>query len=220
MQVLNYVSQFGTLALIVATIERYRSRHDSLWRVLFIAVLISEVFWGLISGMKGLVLQNFLVVALVSSFVMRKLNLRWFVILFFGLVLFYPFFQRLSLGVEAGEVEVTSFGGAAEAGQMAFSKIGGKRVNRGRPLARRAGPCAHAPGPAHERCPGALTGSSGEHGERQCPLVDASLLSLRSTVPLAVQTDSRRRWMVHRRSEGRLWRRCNDRQLHRDYLSR
>lgn len=37
MQVLNYVSQFGILALIVATIERYRRRLDPLWRMLFIA---------------------------------------------------------------------------------------------------------------------------------------------------------------------------------------
>ena len=102
MQVLNYLSQFGTLALIVATIERYRHRHDRLWRILFIAVLISEVFWGLISGMKGLVLQNFLVVALVSSFVMRKLNLRWFVILFFGLVLLYPISNAYRAVIEEG----------------------------------------------------------------------------------------------------------------------
>ncbi|MGO8731227.1 MAG: hypothetical protein ACLQVM_00360, partial [Terriglobia bacterium] len=123
MQVLNYVSQFGTLALIVATIERYYRRHDRLWRILFTAVLISEVFWGLISGMKGLVLQNFLVVALVSSFVMRKLNLRWFVILFFGLVLIYPFVDAYR-SVLGGGVKVTSFAAAAEAGQVALSKTG------------------------------------------------------------------------------------------------
>ena len=124
MQVLNYVSQFGTLALIVATIERYRRRHDRLWRMLFIAALISEVFWGLISGMKGQVLQNFLVVALVSSFVMRKLNLRWFVILFFGLVLLYPFVNAYRAALNSGGAEVTSFATAAEAGQIALNKTG------------------------------------------------------------------------------------------------
>jgi hypothetical protein len=129
-QVLNYFSQFGTLALIVATIERYHRRHDRLWRMLFIAVIISEVFWGLISGMKSLVLQNFLVVALVSSFVMRKLNLRWFVILFFGLVLLYPFVNAYR-SVLGGGVEVTSFEAAAQAGQMAFSKTGGGESPRG-----------------------------------------------------------------------------------------
>jgi hypothetical protein len=124
MQVLNYVSQFGTLALIIATIERYRRRHDPLWRTLFIAVLISEVFWGLISGMKGQVLQNFIVVALVSSFVLRRLNLRWLLALFFALVLFYPFSNAYRSLVRGGGVEVTSFGGAAEAGQLAYSRMG------------------------------------------------------------------------------------------------
>jgi hypothetical protein len=124
MQVLNYVSQFGTLALIVATIERYRRRRDTLWKFIFIIALISEVFWGLISGMKGLVLQNFLVVALVSSYVMRKLNLKWFVILFFGLVLIYPFVNAYRSALNSGGVEVTSFARAADAGQMAFNTVG------------------------------------------------------------------------------------------------
>jgi hypothetical protein len=124
MQVLHYVSQFGALALIVATIERYRNRRDPLWRVLFMTVLISEVLWGLISGMKGLVLQNFLVVALVSSFVLRKLNLRWFGILFFGLVLLYPISNAYRSALNRGDVDVTSLGGAAEAGQMALGTVG------------------------------------------------------------------------------------------------
>jgi hypothetical protein len=124
MQVLSYLSQLGTLALIVATIERYRDRYDPLWRILFIIALSSEILWGLISGMKGLVLQNFLVVALVSSFVMRRLNLRWFVILFLGLVFLYPVSNAYRLIVRGGGTEgVTSFKGAAEAGETAFINV-------------------------------------------------------------------------------------------------
>jgi hypothetical protein len=122
-QVLNSVSQFGTLALIVATIKTYCDRRDSLWRMLFIAVLISEVFWGLISGMKGLLLQNFIVVALVSSFIKQRLNLRWLVFVFFALALLYPFSNAYRTLVRGGGVEVTSLQGAAEAGQMAFSRM-------------------------------------------------------------------------------------------------
>lgn len=124
MQVLNYVSQLGTLALIIVTIERYRERSDPFWKVLFAAVLLSEVFWGLISGMKGLVLQNFIVVALISSFVKRRLNLRWLVIPLFALVLLYPVSNAYRSLVRGGGVEVTSFEGGARAGQMAFSKVG------------------------------------------------------------------------------------------------
>ncbi|MBZ5668202.1 MAG: hypothetical protein LAO04_00510 [Acidobacteriia bacterium] len=123
MQVLNYVSQLGTLALIIVAIERYRERYDPFWRLLFVAVLSSEVCWGLISGMKGLVLQNFIVVALVSSFVKRRLNLRWLVIPFFALVLLYPVSDAYRSLVRGGGAEVTSFEGGARAGQMAFSKM-------------------------------------------------------------------------------------------------
>jgi len=125
MQVLNQVSQLGSLALIVATIERYRDRYNPLWRMLYIVALSSEILWGLISGMKGLVLQNFLVVALVSSFVMRRLNLRWFVILFFGLVLLYPVSNAYRSIVRGRGAEgVTSFEGAAEAAKTAFNNVG------------------------------------------------------------------------------------------------
>jgi hypothetical protein len=124
MQVLNFISQLGTLALIIATIERYRERPDPFWRILFVAVFSMEVFWGLISGMKSFALQNFLVVALVSSFVKQRLNLRWLVILFFALVLLYPVSNAYRSLVREGDVEVTSFEKAAQAAQMACSKVG------------------------------------------------------------------------------------------------
>jgi hypothetical protein len=124
MQVLNFVAQFGSLALIIATIERYRHRHDPLWRILFAAALASEVFWGLISGMKGLALQNFIIVAVASSFAMRRLNARWIVILFLGLVLLYPISEAYRSVLQEGSADVSSFQGAAEAGQMALSRVG------------------------------------------------------------------------------------------------
>jgi hypothetical protein len=124
MQVVNVIAEFGTLALIVATIERYRQRYDPLWRILFSVALSSEILWGLISGQKSSVLQNFLVVALVSSFVMKRLNLRWFVILFFGLVLLYPISNAYRTVVRVEGTDVSSFGGAAQAGQTAFNKVG------------------------------------------------------------------------------------------------
>jgi hypothetical protein len=123
MQVLNYVQQFGTLALIVATIERYRNRPDPLWRFLFVAALASEIFWGLISGMKTVLLQNFVVVALVSSFVMKRLNLRWLVGLFFALVLVYPLSNAYRSLVREEGVEVTSLEEAVSAAQMAYSRV-------------------------------------------------------------------------------------------------
>ncbi len=124
MQVLNVLSQLGTLALIIVTIERFCESYELRWRMLFAVVLSSEVFWGLISGMKGLVFGNFIVVALVSSFVQRRLNLRWLVVPFFALVLLYPVSEAYRSLVRGGGVEVTSFEGAARAGHMAFTEAG------------------------------------------------------------------------------------------------
>jgi hypothetical protein len=132
MQVLNAISQLGTLALIIATIERYCARHDPLWRMIFVVVLSSELLWGLISGSKGALLQNFIVLALVSSFVQRRLNLRWLVIAFLALVLFYPFsnaYRSVVTGRDA--VEVTSFAEAARAGQMALGELASPGANPG-----------------------------------------------------------------------------------------
>jgi hypothetical protein len=132
MQVLNAISQLGTLALIIAAIERYRARHDPLWRMIFIVVLSSELLWGLISGLKTFLLQNLIVLALVSSFVQRRLNLRWLVIVFFGLVFFYPFsnaYRSVVTGRDA--VEVTSFAVAARAGQMAVGELASPGANPG-----------------------------------------------------------------------------------------
>jgi hypothetical protein len=123
MQVLTYISQLGTVALVIVAIERYRARHDPLWRITFIVVLSSELLWGLISGMKGLLLQNFIIVALVSSFVRGRLNLRWLVVPFFALVLIYPVSNAYRDVVRNSPHQgVTSLGGAAEAARLAFVK--------------------------------------------------------------------------------------------------
>jgi hypothetical protein len=132
MQVLNYISQLGTVALVIVAIERYRERYDPLWRITFIAVLSSELLWGLVSGMKGLLLQNFIIVALVSSFVRGRLNLRWLVIPFFALVLFYPLSDAYRSIVRGRDPEeVTSFKAAARAARTAFMEVAPAGANAG-----------------------------------------------------------------------------------------
>jgi hypothetical protein len=73
--------------------------------------------------MKGLLLQNFIIVGVVSSFVQRKLNLRWLVMPFFALVLIYPASNAYrDIVRNSPHQEVTSLGGAAEAARLAFVK--------------------------------------------------------------------------------------------------
>jgi hypothetical protein len=119
--VVNSISQLGTVALVVAGIEKYRKRSNPTWNVVFWGIFCVEILWGAISGMKGSLFQNCMVVALVSSLIQRKLNLRWLVLPFFGLILLYPVsdaYRGLVRG--RGAEGVTSFAGAASTGRMAF----------------------------------------------------------------------------------------------------
>jgi hypothetical protein len=132
MQVLSVIAeQCGTFALVVVTIERYSNRSSALWKVLFVVILFSELFWGLISGVKSSVFQNFLVVALVSSVIQRRLNLRWLILPAFGLVLFYPFSNAYRGLVRGRGHQVTSLQGAGGAGQMAFKGATQEAANSG-----------------------------------------------------------------------------------------
>ncbi len=132
MQVLNYVNQFGTFALVAVTIERYRDRSSPIWKTLFVIILSSEVLWGAISGMKNLIFQNFLAVALVCSVMTRRLNLRWLVLPVLGIILLFPVnlaYRDLLRG--KGSQEVSSFQGAGRATQMALQKATQQGTNPG-----------------------------------------------------------------------------------------
>jgi hypothetical protein len=120
MQVLNVIAQCGTFALVAVCIERYRNQSRPVWKVLFWGILFSEVLWGAISGMKGAIFQNFIIVALVSSIIQRRLNLRWLVVPFFALVLLYPVSEAYRSLVNERREEVTSFAGAGRLGQTAL----------------------------------------------------------------------------------------------------
>jgi len=78
----------GVLAFI--TIERYFHPHNTLSRLLFWMILASEVAWGLASGMKGLALQPFIIVAIISSLIERRFKKRWVAVVVLGLVALYP----------------------------------------------------------------------------------------------------------------------------------
>jgi hypothetical protein len=131
MQVLNAISQIGTFALVVVSIERYRNRSDPVWKVLFWVIFFCEVFWGLIAGTKTEVFLNLLVVALVSSLIQRRLNLRWLILPAVGFVLFYPVSDAYRGLVRGRGGEVTSFGGAGRAGHMALQNATQEGANAG-----------------------------------------------------------------------------------------
>jgi len=92
LQVLGTVSSLGGVAVLaVVTIEKYSHPSDAPCWLLFWAILISEVAWGLASGMKALALQPFIIVAIISSLIERRFRKRWVAVALLGLVAVYPF---------------------------------------------------------------------------------------------------------------------------------
>jgi len=123
LQVWSVVADLGTCALVVVSIERFLYPFDEKRRLLFWVVFVSECFWGLVSGMKSGFLQNFLVVALVSSLIQRKLRKAWIVAAVVGLIVIYPTSDRYrSLVRHAGGI--TSIAAATRLGSEAFSESG------------------------------------------------------------------------------------------------
>jgi len=122
MQVANVVFQLGTYALVILAIERSFHPFSLERRMLFWLVFVPECLWGLLSGMKGTLLQNFLLVAIVSSLSERKLKKNWLIAAFLGLVVIYPFSIRYRELVRSRSHEGMDFGRAAQLSTMAFDE--------------------------------------------------------------------------------------------------
>jgi hypothetical protein len=120
-QVLASISQFGTYALVLAAVERYCHPSDSRRRLLFNIVFISQCLWGLVSGMKGVLLWNFILVVLISSLVQKKVRVGWILAVVSGLILIYPFSNQYRFLIRSEGVEVTSLATATKTVGQALS---------------------------------------------------------------------------------------------------
>ncbi len=135
-QVWNVIASFGLYALILFRVEAYCHRGDKLRAVLFWAVLASECFWGLISGMKSMLLFNLVAVALVSSMAGKKLRIRWFALVILGLIAIYPLInQYRSIVRRSASDATTSVSAATEAMQGAVERGGHQERTAGHWLA-------------------------------------------------------------------------------------
>ena len=127
MQVWLVIERFGFYALILFIIEAYYHPADKVRAALFWAVLGSECFWGLISGMKGELLWNLVAVGLVSSMVGRKLRIRWFALAILVLIAIYPLINQYRAIVRnTASDPTTSVNGATEAMQGAAGRAAGQ----------------------------------------------------------------------------------------------
>jgi hypothetical protein len=120
-QIVGFLAPFGGLALIIAAIERFSGPFDPKVNVYFWSVFVSECVWGLISGMKGQLLQNFLLVGVVVSFLRPQISRRWVIGFVVGLVLIYPLFdQYRSLVRGPSSVVIGSAGQALRTQKLAL----------------------------------------------------------------------------------------------------
>ncbi|MGD0920772.1 MAG: hypothetical protein ABSA70_03290 [Terriglobia bacterium] len=122
-QAFDVLGQLGLVALIVISIEKFVHPLDQGLKLLFVIIFASECGWGLISGMKIILLQNFIVVALVASMIQRRFRSSWVAAALLGLIVLYPLsnaYRGLIRG--QGAIQVTSLSAATGVTQMAFEK--------------------------------------------------------------------------------------------------
>jgi hypothetical protein len=120
-QVASFLGQFAEFALIIITIERFWAPPDRRMNFYFWSIFASECAWGLISGMKGQLLQNFLLVAVVISFVRARIAKRWLFGFVIGLVLVYPFFDEYRFLTRGpSHIEIVSASEALRAQKLAL----------------------------------------------------------------------------------------------------
>ena len=122
MQVANVIFQLGTCALVILAIERSFHPFSLERKVLFWVVFVPECFWGLLSGMKGTLLQNFLLVAIVSSLTERRLRRNWVMAALLGLVIVYPFSMHYRELIRSRTQEGIDLTGAAQITTLAFDE--------------------------------------------------------------------------------------------------
>jgi hypothetical protein len=120
-QVLGFLAPFGGFALIIVAIERFSGPFDAKVNLYFWSIFATECVWGFISGMKGQLLQNFLLVGVVVSFLRPQIAKRWIIGFVVGLVLIYPLFDEYRLLTRGPwSIEIRSPGQALRTQQLAL----------------------------------------------------------------------------------------------------
>ncbi len=119
MQVLSFVADLGFYALVIAAIEVGFHPRNSICKWLFAMIFLNEIFWGALSGMKGNVFRNFLVVALVASITKVKFDKKWIAAVLAGLIVIYPVHNRFRHLLKTGTVDVKRVGALEQAGSTA-----------------------------------------------------------------------------------------------------
>jgi hypothetical protein len=119
LQVLMFLADLGTYALVIATIEMCYHPRSRFRKALFAVIFLNEVFWGALSGMKLSIFQVFIVVAAIISITRTRLDKKWIAAVLVGFVLIYPMHDRYRRLLRGGKVDVKRVGALEQAGGTA-----------------------------------------------------------------------------------------------------
>lgn len=122
MQVANVVFELGTYALIILAIESCFHPLSLERKVLLWVVFVPECIWGLLSGMKGELLQNFVLVGVAASMAERRIKKSWLAAALLGLAIVYPFSIQYRDLVRNRPRESMDLAKASEISALAFER--------------------------------------------------------------------------------------------------
>jgi oligosaccharide repeat unit polymerase len=121
-QIIDGISQFGTFAMILVGIERYSEPSNGKLRLIFNLIFTSECVWGLISGMKSMLIWNVVLLVVISSIVQKKLRIRWILAILPLFIVVYPFYNQYREMVRSNGMDITSLSSARQIIGQAFSE--------------------------------------------------------------------------------------------------
>lgn len=119
LQTLMAIADVSMFAVGLMAIEICFHPESSLRKILLAIFFSTEVFWGILSGMKANVFRGFVLVAVIVSIAKAKLEKKWIAAILLGFVLIYPLQQRYRSMLRGGEVDTRQVGALEQAGSTA-----------------------------------------------------------------------------------------------------
>lgn len=117
----GFVSKASTAGLLIIAIEKYSSPRNRQIDFIFWPMLAIQCGWGLISGMKGELLVNFVLVAAVSSICAARFSWKWLATPVIVFIVVYPLNNAYRQLVREEGQQVNDFESAAQVGNSAVS---------------------------------------------------------------------------------------------------
>jgi hypothetical protein len=131
-QPLNFIAQFGTYALVIVSLQRFGRGSTPATNVWFWIIFLSQCLWGVVSGMKLLLLLNPFLVALIMSFRGRKYPRKLIFATLLGVTAIYPFFEAYRAILRGTEgLSITNLPEASRAVKEAVTDAAGNSPDLG-----------------------------------------------------------------------------------------